>query len=342
MEKKMTYLKFAAIVILFSLMIACGGTKNEEIDYSQITDLELMQMADTKMEAGDYDNAIIDYNRLLLDFPTSNLHIDVQIKIAEAYGKLDKFEDQMNQLHRLVKENIIPERVPQIYVQLGKWYERAAMFNPGIETTDSVDYGNAITHYDNALNYPDSDDNKSKSEAVYRRALVEAKIGLIDEAIGRYGLVSSLFPNSEFSILSQIKLKDPSNTSELVTTDSAMTVYKLALGIIDASTIEDQEDAEEEEEEKDEEESSLESAFDPVTEDEQQADETGDQEEDVEENQSDNEGSLESTIDLINQDEDPGETEEENNESENQEEETVEPAEEELFTPAVEDSSDNR
>ena len=106
MENKMTYLKVAILSVLQMLILACGSTRNEEIDYTQITDAEMMQMADQKMQAGDYQNAITDYKKLLLDFPTSNLHIDAQIRIAEAYGKLDKFEDQMNQLYRLVKENI--------------------------------------------------------------------------------------------------------------------------------------------------------------------------------------------------------------------------------------------
>ncbi|NOG46584.1 MAG: hypothetical protein HND50_15185 [Calditrichaeota bacterium] len=306
----MTYLKVTALTILLTLFLSCGGTQKEDIDYTQITDAEMMQMADKKMESGDYENAIKDYKKLLLDFPTSNLHIDAQIKIAEAYGNMDKFEDQMNQLHRLVKENIIPERIPKIYVQLGKWWERAALFNPGIVTTDSVDYKNAIDYYDQALKYPDSDDNQSKSEAVYRRALVEAKIGLVDEAAGRYRLVSSLFPNSDFSILSQIKLKDPANTSELATTDSAMTVYRQALGLIEDPEAEDQEPDEE--------------VVEEVTE-------------------GDEDSSLESAIDIMEQSDDQSDDQQSDEETTKEvQEEEKDPGEEELFTPAVEDSSDNR
>lgn len=226
----MTFLKLSAFTLILLLFSACGGT-NGETDYSQITDVELFAMANNEMHKGNYQKAIDDYNRILTDFPISNLHIDCQLKIAEAYGKLDNFEEQMFELHRLVKENIIPERVPKIYVQIGKFYERAALFNPGIITTDTSDYKKAMDYYDKALKYPDSDDNKTKSEAVYRRALVEAKIGQINDAIDRYKLVSSLFPNSDYSVLAQIKLKDPSNTNELVTTDSALTQYRATLGI---------------------------------------------------------------------------------------------------------------
>ncbi len=317
MENKMTYLKLAAFTFLFTLIMACSGTKNEEIDYTQITDAEMMQMANKKMNAGEYENAILDYKKLLLDFPTSSLHIDVQLKIAEAYGKLDKFEDQMNQLHRLVKENIIPRRVPRIYVQLGKFYERSAMFNPGIATTDSVDYRDAIVYYDNALKYPDSDDSESKSEAVYRRALVEAKIGLIDDATSRYRLVSSLFPDSDYSILSQIKLKDPSDTSELATTDSAMTVYRQTLGLGEVSKNESEEE---------------------IIEEVKEAENVEDTVEEVKE--AEQESTIESTIDNLDQP-DEGQPEEEDNLEEDPDEETQEPAEE-LFAPAVEDSSGSK
>ena len=230
----MTPLKILASSLLLLLLFACGGTKGDETDYSQITDVELFEMASKDMDNGNYQKALDNFNRILLDFPISNLHIDSQLKIAEVYGKMDNFEQQMMHLHRLVKENIIPERVPKIYVQIGKFYERAALFNPGIITTDSVDYKHAIEYYENAFKYPDSDDNTSKSEATYRRALVEAKIGQIDDAVRRYELVSNLFPNSDFSILAQVKLKDPTNVNELETTDSAMTQYRQTLGLVEA------------------------------------------------------------------------------------------------------------
>lgn len=229
----MVKFKSVTVIILTLLILSCSGTKKEEIDYSQITDAELMQLADKDFQAGNFNKAIEKYEKLLLEFPTSNLHIDAQIRIADAYGKMDKYEQQMERLYRLVKENIIPERVPKIYVQIGKFYERAAQFNPGIITSDSSDYNKAVKYYEMATKYPDSDDAVSKSEAAYRRGLVEAKIGQIDDAISRYRLVSSMYPNTDFSILAQVKLKDPSDVSELTTSDSAMVVYKRALGLIE-------------------------------------------------------------------------------------------------------------
>lgn len=243
----MAKIKSVTLVLLTLLIFSCGGTKKEEIDYSQITDAEMLQLANQDFKEGKYKEAIDKYNRLLLEFPTSNLHIDAQLKIAESYGKMDKYERQMEQLYRLVRENIIPERVPKIYVQIGKFYERAAQFNPGIITSDSTDYNKALKYYEMALKYPDSDDTVAKSEAVYRRGLVEAKIGQIDDAISRYNLVSNMYPNSDFSILAQMKLKDPSDVSELSMSDSAMTTYKQALGLITVASDEDEDESDAEE-----------------------------------------------------------------------------------------------
>ncbi len=271
-------MKKLSSLILIILLFACGGTK-KEIDYSQLTDAELLQLANSRYENGEYEKALADYERLLLDFPTSNLHIEAQLKMSDIHGKMENFEEQMNTLHRLVKENIIPEYIPRIYVQIGKFYEQAAQFNPGNITSDSVDYRKAIDYYRRALNYPDSDDAQAKAHSIYRRALVEAKIGQIEQAISNYRMVTNMYPASEFSILAQMKLKDPNNTTELMTTDSALTVYREQLGLVAPERIEE------------------ESESDTVP---------------VEEMINEDEGNLDSTIDMMeeNQEEQTEETEE--------------------------------
>ena len=216
------------------LLISCGGTKKGEVDYSQLTDSELLELANSRFAKGEYEKALDDYQRLLMDFPTSNLHIEAQIKMSDVYGKMENFEEQMNLLHRLVKENIIPE-----------FYEQAAQFNPGTINSDSTDYRKAVDYYRRALNYPDSDDSEAKAQSLYRRALVDAKIGQIDQAISNYRLVSSMYPATNYSILAQMKLKDPNNTNEMMMSDSAMTVYRDQLGLIAPERMETDTDAEE-------------------------------------------------------------------------------------------------
>lgn len=264
----MTQVKILALVLLISVFHGCSGT-SDDTDYSTLTDAEMLALADRYMETGHYEQALENYKRVLLDFPTSNLHIKAQLRIAETYGAMDKWEDQFNQLDRLVKENIIPAEVPQLYLQIGRFYERAALFNPGLITSDTTDYNLAVNYYDQALKYPDSDDNEAKAEAVYRRALVEAKTGKIDAATARYKMVNSLFPNSDFSILAQMKLKDPNNVKELMVTDSALTSYKKALGLIERDAVEEEITVEEQTD------SELESTIEMIDQESQQTDDQG-------------------------------------------------------------------
>lgn len=265
----MIKLKLSVLLLLYAFLFSCGGSSGDAPDFTTFTDSDMMAYADKQKDKKDFGNAIDNYKKLLLEFPTSNLHIKAQLKIAECYAGLDKWEEQFETLQRLIRENIIPEEVPQLYVQIGKFYERAAQFNPGVITTDSADYLLAVDYYDKALKYPDSDDNLTKSESVYRRALVEAKTGKINDAVARYKMVSNLFPTSNFSILSQMKLKNPNDITELATTDSAITRYKQALGLIEP----DEDFEEEQEATKEKTDQGLESTIDALDQDSQEYEE---------------------------------------------------------------------
>jgi len=151
------------------------------------------------------------------------------LKMASAYGHIDDFEQQMAILSRLLKENIIPGRIPQIYVQIGKFYERAATFNPGIATSDTSDYEKAINYYKKAVFYKDSKDTLTKAEAAYRQAVCEVKIGKITEAVTDYGFVKNYFSGTPFALLAQIKLKEPADTSELTTDEASLENYRQQL-----------------------------------------------------------------------------------------------------------------
>lgn len=218
------------LLVLLSLtllltVINCGSGKKGS-DRVQYTDQELLELAEQQYNAGNARAAVQTCERLLLTYPTSNLHIETQLLMSKAYGAQDLYEEQMNLLLRLLRENIIPEYSPQVYVQIGKFYERAARFNPGIITSDTTDYRLALDYYEKAINYPDSDDEVAKSEAQFRRGLVEAKIGQIDEAIQAYRKVVNNYPNTDFSLLAQVKLQNPGNISELAIDKGSLNEYR--------------------------------------------------------------------------------------------------------------------
>ena len=219
------------MVGLFFFLFA-GCSSNKEADKEElISPEEMYESGNLQFAQEKYAEAINTYQNLLVKYPTSDLHIDTQLKIASAHGKLENFEEQMSILSRLLKENIIPEKVPRIYVQIGKFYERAAGFNPGVATSDTSDYEKAIGYYKKAFDYQDSKDREAKAEAAYRRALSEAKIGKLEQAKTDYGIVVDYFPGTIYSLLSSVKLSDVSDTSELATDEAAQASYRQQLGL---------------------------------------------------------------------------------------------------------------
>ncbi len=216
------------LVMTAALLFSCSSNK-EAKEENPMTAEEMMAIGDQQFDQGMYKKALETYQSLLINFPTSDLHIDAKLKIAAAYGQLEDYENQMQTLLQLLNENIIPERVPEIYTQIGKFYENFARYNPGTVTSDTTDYLKAIEYYKKAVEYENSKDNLSKAKAMYRRALVEAKIGRLNDAVAHYNFVVQNFPNSPYAVLAQVKLKDPSDTSELATDEASLEKYRETL-----------------------------------------------------------------------------------------------------------------
>jgi tetratricopeptide (TPR) repeat protein len=208
-------LKFINSLLLSSLILifACGSKK--DIVLEDETAESLLEKSQVAYQKGEYDKTLRYIDLLLNNFPTSDLHIDAQLLQSQTLGALEKFEDQFDLLLRILKENIIPERVPQIYMQLGAFYEDAAKWNPGNVSSDTLDLQEAAKYYRKAVFYPNSDDRATKAAALYRAALMYARIKDIDTAKKAYAQVIETFPESPYSSLARTKLLNPANTEEL-------------------------------------------------------------------------------------------------------------------------------
>ncbi len=232
-------MKFSYLLILIPVVLyfSAGCSSNKEVkEADQITDQEMLDTGNNQLAAGNYQDAVNTYKSMILKFPTSDLHIKAQLKIAEAYGKSEDYEAQMDALLTLLKENIIPEEVPQIYVQIGRFYEQAALFNPGNISSDTSDYKTAIEYYKKASVYKDSEDKNSKAAGTYRQALVEAKIGAFKEAATHYQMVQETYPESDFAVLAAIKLQNPQDVSELPADAASIEKYKQELNMPEPPT----------------------------------------------------------------------------------------------------------
>ena len=215
-------------LLLTILVLIFGCSSNEGIVLENETAESLLLKSSVEYDNGNYAESIRIANMLLENFPTTDLHIDAQLLIAKALGGQEKFEDQFDLLLRILKENIIPERVPQIYMQMGEYYEHAAVWNPGNITSDTLDIAEAANYYRKAVFYPNSKDRATKAAALYRAALMNAKLGKLDVARKAYEEVINTYPESPYSNLARTKLLDPANTEELAITPEMIAQQKAA------------------------------------------------------------------------------------------------------------------
>jgi len=208
------YLKIFFYMIFIIAFIGCGGGK-DDIVLDNETPETLLQKSEVAYANGKFDESIKLAQLMLDNFPTSDLHIDAQLLISKSLGAQEKYEDQFDLLLRILKENIIPEKVPSIYMQIGEFYENSAKWNPGTVTLDSVDFSNAASYYKKAVFYPNSNDRGTKANALYRMALMYAKLNDIEVASKSYQELITTYPESPYSTLAKTKLTDPTNTDEL-------------------------------------------------------------------------------------------------------------------------------
>lgn len=221
----MRFLKMLPIIIITAILVIGCGSGNKSRDANVQSSEELLAKGDAEFNSGQYKEALQTYEMLLVLHPTSDLHVETQLRMAEVYGQMDQFEEQMALLKRILEENIIPGQVPQIYIQIGKFYERAASFNPGVITSDTTDLRTAIKYYERANRYEDSEDINAKAESVYRLAIVNAKMGKMSDATLYYETVANQYASTPFGVLANVKLQDPSDTSELPMDEDSMQKY---------------------------------------------------------------------------------------------------------------------
>jgi tetratricopeptide (TPR) repeat protein len=208
--------KFALTLLLLSLfMVFSCGSQKEELVLEEETPESLLQKAQVAMHTGEFDQSIELARTMINYYPTSDLHIDAQLLMAEAYGGKEEYETQFDLITRILRENIIPEKVPQIYLQLGTFYEHAARWNPGNISSDTTDIEKAAQYYRKAVFYPNSKDNVAKAEALYRAGLMYARLGDYETAARAYEQVTAFYPETIHSQMAKLKAANPQDTSEI-------------------------------------------------------------------------------------------------------------------------------
>jgi tetratricopeptide (TPR) repeat protein len=117
------------------------------------------------------------------------------------------FERGFSLLYSLIRENMVPSRVPEIYNEMARYYEVTAVYNrqAGI-TGEGEDYQKAIDYYKKSVDYPNSDDTKAKSYAQFQVGELEMKLNKYDDAAMAYQATIYRFSGTEWAQLAEQRM----------------------------------------------------------------------------------------------------------------------------------------
>jgi tetratricopeptide (TPR) repeat protein len=103
----------------------------------------------------------------------------------------------------MLKENIIPAKVPQIYNAIANFYERSAGISEQLTGDSSTDQKKAIEFYEKAITYPNSEDERAKSFAQYKIGTLYENMAEYDEALKAFQKTEDKYPAQQWAALAQ-------------------------------------------------------------------------------------------------------------------------------------------
>lgn len=205
-------MRWISIFLVFLLLGSCGKkeirTPISETDQPS----NLIALADQFYKNQDYENAFRAYGIIYYNYPTSQEYIDAAIGLSRCYGALKNYEKQFDLLYTLLRENLIPSKVPSIYNAIAEFYERSAGISEQLTGEGSADYQTAIDYYTKAINYPNSNDLEAKSFAQYKIGNVLETMDDNQKAMQAYQNTMSVYSGSEWALkaeesIANLKLK---------------------------------------------------------------------------------------------------------------------------------------
>ncbi len=204
----MRIVKVVALLLLVTL-IFCGRkqTQKQTIDPAAAP-AKLLEYGNKFFEEGDYENAYIAYRLIYTDYPTSREYIDAVIGLARCYGKFDKYDKQFELLYNLLRENLIPSRVPDIYNAIAEFYENSAGVSAQLTGDDSLDYMHAIEYYQKAVQYPNSQDSLAKGYAQFKIGTLYEKLHNYPKAIEAYQNALNFYGHTTWGSRAETALND--------------------------------------------------------------------------------------------------------------------------------------
>ncbi|NIT54763.1 MAG: hypothetical protein GWN00_00515, partial [Aliifodinibius sp.] len=146
------------------------------------------------------------------NYPTSREYIDAAIGLSKSYGALDNYEKQFDILYGLIKENLVPSRVPEIYNIIAGFYEESAGISEQLTGAGTTDYQTAIEYYKKSIEYPNSNDMNAKGFAQYRIGRLHEDLENYQNAFEAYKTVATQYEGTEWAVRADQSIDELSAT----------------------------------------------------------------------------------------------------------------------------------
>ncbi|MEJ2634587.1 MAG: tetratricopeptide repeat protein [Calditrichia bacterium] len=194
--KRLSILIVLSTVLLFS----CSKKEAAVIPMNDLDTPTLFQKGNELYAQGNINDAMRAYSIIYNNHPTSREYVDAAIGLSRCYNDMGQYDKGMDLLYNLVRENMVPTRVPEIYNEMAKYYEvNAGISSMSGVSDESKDFQKAIDYYQKSVNYPNSDDRQAKAYAQYRIGELYVNMLKFKEAILAFNATETSFPQTDWA-----------------------------------------------------------------------------------------------------------------------------------------------
>lgn len=201
-------MRYLILITLIFLIASCGKKQVRNGIPENDQPAELLKYGDQFYLNGDYENAFRAYGIVYYDYPSSREYIDAAIGLSKCYGAMQSYEKQFEILHNLLRENLIPSKVPGVYNAIGEFYERSAGISEQLTGEGTNDYKTAINYYAKSIQYPNSDDLDAKSFAQFKIGTLYEEMKDYPKAIEAYETALNTYQGTEWALRAEQNILD--------------------------------------------------------------------------------------------------------------------------------------
>lgn len=193
-------MRFWIILLSVMLTFACGKKEIRKEIAPEDRPAEMLRLGNQLYDAKDYENAFRAFGDVYHNYPTSREYVDAAIGLSKCYGALADYEHAFDLIYSLLKENLIPSKVPEIYNTIASFYEKSAGISEELKGEGTADYKTAIDYLNKAIQYPNSEDRTAKSYAQFKIGTLNEDLEEYDQAIAAYQATINGYAGTEWAL----------------------------------------------------------------------------------------------------------------------------------------------